>query len=647
MFDRDGKSKSTTPPVTRMATTGAPGQKAQFMAGTPKGNEPESTPPEEVSPSCGGEPVVPPENNTGHIFRFFRNFARKINWKWFSRQFNLGKISPDALSVLNSQRVMEELSKDERVKIVEQAQILLDHIYVHLPEKKDRYEFSPLEKLEALKEKAADMSDRNFHNQMLSIFSNLRDLHTQYHLPSPYKHTVAYLPILVESYYQDGRRLYMASKITKEVKNLSGKKGKEFPFKEGVRITHWNGDPMEEAIKKEVGFDGENMDDVLHARGLDSMTLRPLQTSLPPVGELVTVTYLADGKPYGIKFRWLSVSFPVPTGSGSDYPGSGAGGGIGLAMGTEISRRMKKSLFSDKAMKREQRMRPFLPRYGNDADDAAGSDKDSVMPDCFSFRTHKSKQYGNFAYIRIYTFDTDDPHGFVEEFKRILRRLSGARGLIIDLRGNGGGLIQAGEKLLTALAKKEVRRCLFEFIHTPLTLELCDKYKCFNRWHSSLQENGMESEKTSGEERFSDPLTLLPEDKYGEPENVFPGEMLLITDALCYSTTEFFAAAFKDNNMGTILGVDETTGGGGASVRTHAELEALLREFQGEEKLEPLPRDTEFRVALRRVKRKIGKRMILLEDKGVTCDEEYQMQRDDLLEGNAGLLTEAARLLSR
>ena len=40
----------------------------------------------------------------------------------------------------------------------------------------------------------------------------------------------------------------------------------------------------------------------------------------------------------------------------------------------------------------------------------------------------------------------------------------------------------------------------------------------------------------------------------------------LVTDAFCYSTTDIFAAGFQDHEIGTILGVHDNTGAGGANV---------------------------------------------------------------------------------
>ena len=56
---------------------------------------------------------------------------------------------------------------------------------------------------------------------------------------------------------------------------------------------------------------------------------------------------------------------------------------------------------------------------------------------------------GEFGYIRIFTFSVNDPEAFIDEFIRLIELLP-QEGLIVDVRGNGGGHIYASEGLLQA-----------------------------------------------------------------------------------------------------------------------------------------------------------------------------------------------------
>src|SRR5262249_19570289 len=93
----------------------------------------------------------------------------------------------------------------------------------------------------------------------------------------------------------------------------------------------------------------------------------------------------------------------------------------------------------------------------------AGPSNVRLVPDVFSFRQVQGSK-GPFGYIRIATFMVNNPDAFVTEFIRIARLLT-ATGLIIDVRGNGGGNILAGERLLQILTPHLIEPERLHFIN--------------------------------------------------------------------------------------------------------------------------------------------------------------------------------------
>ena len=94
-----------------------------------------------------------------------------------------------------------------------------------------------------------------------------------------------------------------------------------------------------------------------------------------------------------------------------------------------------------------------------------------------------------------------------------------------------------------------------------------------------------------------------------------------------------------------VLGVDESTGGGGASARSYSDLRGY---FQGAEPFaQKLPNGAELRVAYRRAMRVGPQAGNEIEDFGVTPDHCYEMTRDDLLRGNIDLINHAASLFTK
>ena len=118
---------------------------------------------------------------------------------------------------------------------------------------------------------------------------------------------------------------------------------------------------------------------------------------------------------------------------------------------------------------------------------------------------------------------------------------------------------------------------------------------------------------------------------------------MLIIDALCYSTTDIFAAGFQDHGIGTILGVNANTGAGGANVWDYGLLQAFLD--GSDSRLPPLPKSADFRVAVRRTTRVGAQSGVPLEELGVQPDKTHVLTYRDVMEGNVDLINRAVEIL--
>jgi len=63
------------------------------------------------------------------------------------------------------------------------------------------------------------------------------------------------------------------------------------------------------------------------------------------------------------------------------------------------------------------------------------------------------------------------------------------KGLILDVRGNGGGYVIAAEFLLQFLCPGRVTPEPMQFINTAATEELCRKVAGFAPWRASIEES--------------------------------------------------------------------------------------------------------------------------------------------------------------
>lgn len=527
-----------------------------------------------------------------------------------------------------------ELSFDERDLIIDQAMLMLEALYVHLPLKRAMHAIDPIQRLRLLKQRHRKLSERAFHDEMISIYVHLRDLHTNYILPNPFRTRTAFVPFRIEEFFEDDRRHYVVSQVSPIVTDPK--------FKPGVVITHWNNIPVDRAIEVNAEREAGSNLDARHARGLAAMTTRWMGMSLPPDEEKVTVRYLDGSTTRTIEFDWM-VLLPGAPASGIDLLAETGPLGrlLGVDAKTEVERRVLKLLFAPEAMASERQMASF--RSGASPGDAAGPAEEvnlaevSTMPDVFSSFRAVDTPSGKFGYIRIRTFNVDDDEAFIREFVRLVKSLP-QNGLILDVRGNGGGLILAGERLLQVLTPKQIDPSRLHFINTSLTLKLCKGNEFIRQWVESITQ----SIETGAD--FSQGFPLLPIEQYNDIGQQYQGPVALVIDALCYSTTDIFAAGFQDHEIGKILGTSGNTGAGGANVFTHDLLQQLLTD--PDSPIRPLPNGASFRVAIRRTTRVGQHASVPIEDLGIVPDDIHRLTKNDVLGGNVDLINEAAKLLA-
>jgi C-terminal processing protease CtpA/Prc len=543
-------------------------------------------------------------------------------------------------------RTWGELSLAERKIIVEQALVLLEQNYVHLPFKRAMHAVDPVQRLRLLRHRLDEAQEGGmpieieFHNELVRIFNSLHDLHTSYRLPTPFRGKAAWLPFTVEEFWEHGHRRYLVSKVV-------GKPGPD-SFQPGVEVLYWNGMPIDRAVTQNAERQAGSNEAARHAQGLNSLTIRPLAQGLPPDEEWVTLQYRDQtGQIHEWSQEWLI--FEPGRGVNSVNPESSvsAATALGLDPNTDDVQEAKRVLYAGNVVIEETRAAEDRERVAiqNTRDGVA-----TFMPTVFRAKP-VTTEHGTFGYVRIFTFNVDDAGGFVREFVRLTKALP-QNGLIVDVRGNGGGLIHAAERLLQVLTPRQIEPERAQFVNSPVNLQICRSHAPSSQfpdfdlapWIESIER----SVETGAAYSLSFPIT--------EPQSCndigqeYYGPILLITDALCYSATDIFAAGFQDHKVGAILGISENTGAGGANVWSHYILRTLMEAPSGASGIPspyvPLPHGADLRVAVRRTVRVGSKAGDVVEDLGITPDHVHRMTRRDLLEGNHDLIDEATRLLA-
>jgi hypothetical protein len=586
------------------------------------------------------------------------------------------------------------LTLADRIVLVDQALVLIEQTYVHLVLKRAMHAVDPLQRLRLLRDRLALASDQTmgpeieFHRELSDIFTSLRDLHTNYLLPSPFRERTAYLPFLVERYVDppvdppdgpsdgtdvaEGPEHFIVSKVATGLAHPT--------FVPEVEVTHWNGTPVRRAVEANARTQAGSNPDASFARGLDALTIRPLMRSLPPDDDWVVVTYRElDGSEREIRLDWqvavagqgggidalglTSSSGPRPA-SGPRRAGraGGARGRAGTALALAASQGLDLQVHQVNEAKKELFARPAVQAEAEIADPAnptamvavRAGEVATTMPTVFRARPVDTPS-GRFGTIRIFTFGVDDADEFVAEFVRLAEQLP-QDGLVVDVRGNGGGLIYASERLLQVLTPRRITPEPTQMTTTPLMLDLCGRHDPspldntfdLSPWIPSLRQA------LSTGAQYTNGYTITNEASANTVGQRYHGPVVLVTDALCYSATDIFAAGFQDHGIGPVLGVHGNTGAGGANVWTHGLLKLLLDPIPGETPAETpdnpfvdLPGGAGFRASVRRTLR-VGPTLggTPVEDLGVRPDQRHTMSRADVVGDNDDLMAAAGALLA-
>ena len=248
--------------------------------------------------------------------------------------------------------------------------------------------------------------------------------------------------------------------------------------------------------------------------------------------------------------------------------------------------------------------------------------------------------HGTFGYLRLWTFDVDNTHRYVEAVAEVLRQLP-RKGLIIDLRSNPGGVIDATEQALQLFVPHAISPARFALRATPAMVEIAE-----------ADGNGADLADWAGStrlayelgEEFSQHLPISNTDSFADRRRVYRGPVVAVVNANTFSCGDLFAAGITDYGIGQIVAVGEGTGAGGANVWTSDDLQYAYHAAR--RRLPPIPPGISFTVSVRRMTRSGDSAGLAVEDIGISGDERYDMTETDLVKDNTDLVEFCAGLLT-
>ena len=516
------------------------------------------------------------------------------------------------------------LTRAERLRTVDAFLRVLEGAYTHLPGKRARYAFDPVQRLRILRGQAPSMTDGAFHIELADILTRLRDAHTRYVGPASLEDVVAVLPFYVEMIGSTDAARYVVTQVTDQRLARS--------FKAGVVVDYWNGVPIDLAVQRWSEHEIGGRPDSQRANAVLSLTMRSLQYGAPPDEHWVIVGYRqvdARGQPIGalqeVRAPWRIV---IP---------QKAAARAATAQRKASPSSLRQSVNPAAAAVRRAKMLMFAP-----ASLAAGAKRlpkhsiASHLPETLRSSVMQTPQ-GPIAVLRLWAFDAEPTH-YLQELMRLLPLLP-QEGLIIDVRGNPGGYIEAAEGALQFFTPKPITPTRFSVLATPFTRALAatpGAAQDLAPWRQSLEDavrNG---------ELYSRALPISDAAACNAIGQIYGGPVVLVADATTYSSGDLFCAGFVDNGIGRFVCVGDATGAGGANVWDYKDLRAALKGTA--DALPKLPDGIGLTLSLRRATRSGPSEGLAIEDVGV-AGPSYAMTRADLLHSNRDLMAYCVSLL--
>src|SRR5215213_8289264 len=137
----------------------------------------------------------------------------------------------------------EAFTLAQRLSTIGQVAAVVEGIYVHLWQKRAMYAIEPIARLRVLERRVPELTDAQFQAELQRAVVELRDLHTNYILPVPYR-GIASLGILIERCWDGDKPRWIVSKLRDDL-GIG-----ETPLAVGAEVTHWNGSPIAAAVAR-------------------------------------------------------------------------------------------------------------------------------------------------------------------------------------------------------------------------------------------------------------------------------------------------------------------------------------------------------------------------------------------------------------
>jgi C-terminal processing protease CtpA/Prc len=510
----------------------------------------------------------------------------------------------------------KEYSGEERELVAKQALMMMKDLYVHreLKIKDFGAGADPVPRLEDMVKRAASMNDEEFHVAMQKIFLDLHDHHTNYIAPMPLRCSYALAPLAFADVYDGGSLKVIVKNRTRLLKD---KTPETENVKAGDELVAINGVAVGKLIEERKNLSGGANDDAMVVGAIRNLSLISLAQNAVPSEDAIKYTLKRDGAEYTVDTKYFAaVNIP------------------GCAEEAE-SEATRKVSFKREMLRAEN---PDVRIYN----DLVAPEKSTPFAEeeklpVGQFYTVKTPA-GKIAKFDLETFMPEGDESADSVIHQVRIQLEKAQpdtaALIIDMRGNGGGLILLAEGLTQLFTPSHIESMPVRFLPNQLNLDTFLKANQGkeNGWSQDAKD-GMDSRS-----KYTKPRTITSKDAANRYGQVWFKPVVVLTDANCYSACDLFAAAMQDHAAATIIGTHSTTGAGGANVMSYDIFRQIFEQTEGDNPFVKLPGQQSMRVSWRQTIRVGKNKDQLIENAGVKSDVTVRYVTEDVVGGESRVL---------
>jgi C-terminal processing protease CtpA/Prc len=542
----------------------------------------------------------------------------------------------EELSTARNRINFPELTADEKRIVAEQAQVLLAGVYTNRFQKQEFYPgvTDPAIAIQAVVDNIDNLSVDEMEAQIYQIFASQRDLHLNYIFPQPYASSRAFLPLNFTR--TRGFRNFFEVRVN----SVNADQFAEFAPDQrvpeiGDQVISYNGVPVRTAVKNllTVGqganrFGGFN-------RAVARLTFAPQIVQLLPEEDEVTIKFRSAkrskrGQPrhYSITMPWVTRT-PEPVSANARF----------APQATQDKKPAK--LTRDHFLRGEDIYQNEHTKFLKEN----GLIPESMFPNNASNERVLTwgvieNRRGKFGYLNLSSFVPDSGvDATIEEIRRLIFEEFGeTRGLIFDVRNNGGGFVNLADKLPQLFTRGDAVNGQARVLNTDTTLEIFNNSPfgiVFPELATALNDVAGTDATHSGLVPFnsSEEVNTLGQ--------IYNGPVAVLANGNSYSASDLFTCQMQDSGAAFMFGEEPRTGAGGATVREHSQYAQFVPTA-----FEPLPATHRMRTAVLQGIRSGLNEGKFIEDFGCEADLVVSPVKSDLSDGGERQIQTITRALS-